>query len=998
MADGGELGFDEGDVFGIEITGDEPSGRAEPFEDGDGMATEAEGAIDDGLARFRIERGKAFREHDGDVLAGLGRAFAGISEFAEPGALGSRRHREIVRDVAGSICETDGTDAEADMRAIAGLLLCVVSAQAQSDAAKSEEFFEKSVRPVLVNRCVSCHGSKASKGGLRLDSREAVLAGGDGGAVVESGKPNASRLIKAVRHDGDLKMPSNNKLPDAEIAALERWVELGLPWPKGATLAKTDASKHWAFQPLVVRSPKAKAENPIDGFLLDKLRENGLAFSPPADRHMLIRRLSFDLIGLPPTPEEVAAFEADTAPDAVEKLVDRLLASPRYGERWGRHWLDVARYADNKGYIFFEQQEYPWAWAYRDYVIDAINRDVPFDRFVLEQLAADQLSLDKPERLAAMGFLTVGGHFMNNTHDVIDDRIDVVTRGLMGLTVSCARCHDHKFDPVPAADYYALYGVFRSSTEPGVPPTLGPEPTTEEHKKFAAELAKREKALLDFVTGKHRELVSGARLRAGEYLLAVWNARNQPPADDFMLIADKGDINPAMITRWRTYLDEEKKKPNAIWIPWFAFASADEKTFPGIAERIDKEKLNPRVKAVFATAPKSMKDVAERYGALFAEAEKAGTTDDAALRELRTVLYGPRSPADAPMALDWGFLSLFPDRATQAEYQKLLKELETHIAKGPPRAMVLVDAARPYDPRVFERGNPNRLGEPVARRFLSFGASAPKPFTTGSGRLELAKAIVDRANPLTARVFVNRVWMHHFGRGIVATPGDFGTRGDPPTHPELLDWLADDFMANGWSMKRLHKRIVLSQAYRQSSLATPENAKAFTADPENKWLGRANRRRLELEPLHDAMLAVSNSLDTKAGGPAVPLFGGSRRRAVYGHVNRLDFPSLWSTFDVPAPTGSIAARTPTTTAPQALFLLNGPFARDAAKRLANHPSIAKGNDAAAKVDALFRAAFGRKPENDERDLAVAFVAKPGQNRWTDLAQSLLLANEFLYVD
>jgi mono/diheme cytochrome c family protein len=879
------------------------------------------------------------------------------------------------------------------MRLVLGIVIGLVGTAARADDAKNDEFFEKHVRPVLANRCLACHGEKA-KGGLRLDSRAAVLLGGDGGAVVESGKPNSSRLILAVRHAGGLKMPENNMLPDAEIAALEKWVELGLPWPKGATLAKPDALKtHWAFQPLKKHELRStKSESPIDHFIKQKFADNGLSPSPRADRRTLVRRLSFDLLGLPPTPAEVAAFVADPSADAYERLIDALLARPEYGERWGRHWLDVARYADNKGYVFFEQQEYPWAWTYRDYVIDAFNRDLPFDRFVLEQLAADQLKLDDPKRLAALGFLTVGGHFMNNTHDVIDDRIDVVTRGLMGVTVSCARCHDHKFDPIPAADYYSLYGVFRGSTEPGVPPLWGKEPTDETYKTFAAELTKREKALVDFVTAKHKELVAGARTRAGEYLLAVWTARNQPPADDFMLIADKGDINPAMITRWRTYLDEVRKKPDGVWTPWFAFAAAEEKDFEPVTKKLADKKLNPRVRAAFAVPPRAMKDVADRYGKLFAEVEKAGKTDDPAAEELRGVLYGPRSPADAPMALDWGFLSLFPDRATQDEYQKLLKALETHVATGPPRAMVLLDSPRPFEPRVFERGNPNRLGEYVPRQFLRLANANRKPFTTGSGRLELAREIVSPANPLTARVFVNRVWAHHFGRGIVATPGDFGTRGDPPTHPELLDWLAADFMANGWRVKRLHKLMLMTETYQQTSL--PENRKAVALDPENRWLGRMSRRRLDYEALHDAMLAVSDNLLLKS--KAVPLFGGTgKKRAVYAHVNRLEFPSLWSTFDVPAPTASVSQRVTTTTAPQALFLLNGPFIRDAAKRFAGMKQLQK-LDPAARIDAMFRHAYGRGPDAEERELAAAFVAKG--DRWADFAQSLLMANEFAFVD
>ncbi|MEO2089554.1 MAG: PSD1 and planctomycete cytochrome C domain-containing protein, partial [Gemmataceae bacterium] len=668
-------------------------------------------------------------------------------------------------------------------------------------------------RPVLVERCVGCHGPKAKKGGLRLDTREGVLAGGDNGAVVVPGKPTDSRLVAAVRHAGDLKMPEK-RLPDTEIAALEKWVTLGAPWPAKATLTPPEkAAEHWAFRPVMKPPvPKSDAANPIDAFLQAQLSEKKLKPSAEADRRTLLRRLAFDLTGLPPTPAELDAFLKDVSLDAYEKVVDRLLASSRYGERWGRHWLDVARYADNKGYVFFEQKEYPWAWTYRDYVIDAFNQDVPFDRFVLEQLAADQLKLDDPKSLAALGFLAVGGHFMGNVHDIIDDRIDVVTRGLMGLTVSCARCHDHKYDPIPTADYYSLYGVFRSCTEPTVPPLLGKPAETEGAKKHAAELAAKEKALTDFVVGKHTELVSQARSRAAEYLLAAHTARHQPPADDFMLIADQGDLNPAMIARWRAFLERTRKAKDSAWSTWHRYADTAEADFAAV---ICRDTDNPRVRAAFATPPKAMKEVAERYGKLLAEVEaewkKAGgeaPLTDPAAESLRATLYGPTAPADAPLALDWGFLSLFPDRATQGEYQKLIKEVETHAAKGPPRAMVLLDADRPHDPRVFVRGNPNRLGEAVPRQFLQAVDPNRKPFATGSGRLELVKAIASKENPLTARVFVNRVWMHHFGRGIVGTPGDFGVRGDPPSHPELLDWLAAEFVADGWSVKKLHRRIV----------------------------------------------------------------------------------------------------------------------------------------------------------------------------------------------
>ncbi|HEY1186842.1 MAG TPA: PSD1 and planctomycete cytochrome C domain-containing protein [Gemmata sp.] len=940
----------------------------------------------------------------------------------------------------------------------------------------AQEFFEKNIRPVLVEKCLSCHGAEKPKGGLRLDTRDALLKGGNSGAAVVPGKPDAGWLLKAVRHaDEDLKMPPGGKLPEREILALAKWVEAGAPWPEKVALAAPDtvakaAARHWAFKPVVRPAvPKLSTQppNPIDAFVRAKLSAHKLSPAPRADKYTLIRRATFDLHGLPPTAEEVEAFLKDDSPGAYEKLIDRLLASPRYGERWARHWLDLARYADNKGYVFFEGKEYPWAWAYRDYVVRALNEDKPYDRFVTEQLAADLLCPDDQPAQAALGFLTIGGHFMNNTHDIIDDRIDVVTRGLMGLTVTCARCHDHKFDPVPAADYYSLYGVFRSSVEPAVPPRLGPAPKGAEQEKYDAELVAREKKLVDFVTAKHAALVAGARARAGEYLLAAHAARNQPPADDFMLIADPGDLNPSMVTRWRQFLIDTKKRKHPAFLHWHAVAELGAAEFREKAPGLLKATAggNKLVAAALADAPADMKGVAERYGKLFADVEKrwkeaagigAKALADPDAEELRAVLYGPAAPADAPLALDWGFLSLFPDRATQGEYQKHLRALEEWLAKGPPRAMALADSPRPYDPRIFERGHPGRPGEPVPRQFVRVANPARKPFPdAGSGRLDLAREIVSKDNPLTARVFVNRVWMQHFGKGLVGTPGDFGLRGDAPTHPELLDWLAAEFQnpsptpplkreglqpnrpranvsdsslpaspfssgrgaggGGSWSVKRLHKLIMISDTYTQASNAergvrsaepkpwgwfsipNSEFRTPHLEDSENRLLWKQNRRRLEFEPLHDAVLAVSGQLDLKEGGPSVRLFGGNRRRAVYGYVDRLEFPSLLTTFDVPNPAGSVPERTSTTVAPQALFLMNGPFARDAAKKLVVLPAVQKLADPGARVERVYLLVLGRRPDAEERKLALALVAK-GADRWADLAHALLMTNEFAFVD
>lgn len=872
-----------------------------------------------------------------------------------------------------------------------------------------DDFFERSIRPVLLERCIECHGSINQKGGLRLDSRQAIIEGGKSGSVIVLGNPNASKLISSIKHQGQLKMPRDKKLPDIQIKAFEKWITLDLPWPDSVKIVSKNlkpANDHWAFLPVKkIEPPASGISHPIDSFINKKLTENLINKSLIADKRTLLRRLTMDLIGLPPTASEISSFEIDQSPDAYEKLVDRLLASPRYGERWGRHWLDIARYADNKGYVFFEDKNYPWAWTYRDYVINSFNNDLPYNQFIIEQIAADQLEIKDKKSLAALGFLTVGGHFMGNTHDIIDDRIDVMTRGLMGLTVSCARCHDHKYDPVPSADYYSLYGILRSSIEPIVAPLYGEEPNTEEYRKFSLELIAKEKKLLDFVQLKHRDLVTQARTRAGDYLFAAYQAGNQPPADDFMLLADKGDLNPAMIARWRAFLERMKIQKDPTWAIWHRYASLETSTFSASANTIKNlQSDNPIVlKAFGGISPKSMKQVADTYGKLIVETEKAWLASgaktpliDKNAEMIRSALYGPNSPADAPFAMDWGFLDLFPDRATQGEYKILIKDLETHSVKGPPRSMVLVDSETLYEPTVFIRGQPNRIGDKVPRQFLKALDPNRQVFVNGSGRLELAKSIASNSNPLTARVFVNQVWAHHFGTGLVTTPGDFGIRGDLPTHPELLDWLAMTFMQNNWSIKNLHKLIVNSDVYKQSS---NDREDCLKVDPENKLLWRQNRRRLDFESLHDSVLSVSGSLDLKLGGPSVPFFTGKNRRAVYGYIDRLDFPSLLATFDIPNPASSSVERTSTTVAPQALYLMNGPFVREAAKKVLNLNMIKEIKSADQKADAIMLAVLGRKPTAKEKLQMINFVMGSNENEaWLDLTHGLFLTNEFAFVD
>jgi hypothetical protein len=846
--------------------------------------------------------------------------------------------------------------------------------------------------------------------GLRLDTRAGVLKGSDKGPVLLPGDPQKSALVQAIHYDGKVKMPPKGKLPAPVIEALTAWIQMGAPWPERAPGTGHRAggrpidpgTGHWAFQP-VKPQPVPKVKNAawpvseIDRFVLAKLEAKRIAPAKPADRRTLIRRATFDLTGLPPTADEVAAFVSDRSPNAFEKVVDRLLGSPRYGERWGRYWLDVARYADSKGYVFNEERRYPYAYTYRDWVVRAFNEDLPYDQFLIQQIAADQATTGDDKRsLAAMGFLTLGRRFLNNTPDIIDDRIDVVTRGTMGLTVACARCHDHKFDPIPTNDYYSLYGVFASSREPDDLPLISAPTRNAAYLAYEKELKEREKAVDDFVRPKHAELVAGLRARVGDYLLLEHAARGLTDRRQIQELARSRELSGFALRRWRDFLDETRKVQSAVFAPWHAFAALPEKEFAAqakdLAARVaanadPKAKVNPLVAQLFAgDPPSSLAQVAQRYGELFAridtawkealeahakkvaageQAEEPRSLPDPDQEQLRLVLYAEGTPTNVPLenAQQLG------DRAFRNKVQELRRkvdELKVTSPAAPPRAMVLVDAPTPVKPRVFVRGNANNPGEEVPRQFLQvLSGEKRRPFEKGSGRLELARAIASPENPLTARVMVNRVWTHHFGYGLVRTPGDFGTRGEPPTHPELLDWLASRFVADGWSVKKLHRRIMLSRVYQQSS---DDNAKFARLDPENRLLWRMNRRRLDFEATRDSLLAVAGALDPTLGGPAVEITTApfSRRRTIYGYIDRQNLPGLFRNFDFASPDSTSPQRYQTTVPQQALFLLNSPFAVEQARRLAARAS-------AGQVQSLYRLAYGRSATPEEVQLGGRFL-------------------------
>ena len=900
------------------------------------------------------------------------------------------------------------------------------------------EFFESKVRPVLVQHCQSCHGEAKQEYGLRLDSRAATMAGSDEGPVVVEGKPGESKLLAVVHYDGDIQMPPKGKLADEEIAALTRWIELGLPWPDdgsakpaqpmtGDELYRHARENLWSLQP--VRQPELPPVNDkswprrsIDHFILAKLEAAQLTPAPEADRRTLIRRATFDLLGLPPTPEEVDTFLADQSPGAWERLIDQLLASPAYGERWGRHWLDVARYADTKGYAFGKERKFPYAYTYRDWVIRAFNDDMPYDEFIRQQLAADHIPDNPPHQQAALGFLTVGRKF-NNEHDDIDDQIDVVTRGLLGLTVACARCHDHKYDAIPTEDYYSLYGVFASSTEPEQRPLISTPAENEGYEKYKTELSKREQKFEAFKDGKHAELLEAARQNVTEYLVRVVTKKPEDLLAKLPFISlNADDLKPKLITRWRQYLKDNAREDHPVWKALALAEVGDDAFAAELAKRLESwqsqsdEQFNPLIRqSLIDRPPGNREELARTYGeqllAAYDAWQKAGGNEEAkqklepAQHQLLHELLGEGTPTQVSR----DDLTDYLVRADRNEYRKLEKEIHSHMANSPaapPRAMSLVDKQQLHEPRVFIRGNHHRRGDRVPRQFLRVVAGDNRqPFAQGSGRMELARAIADPNNPLTPRVMVNRVWMHHFGRPLVATPSDFGIRSAPPVQQDVLDHLAADFVAHGWSLKRLHKEIMLSATYRQSSQDRPE---CRAKDPENDLLWKMNRRRLEFEPMRDALLAVSGNLDRTMFGRPVELFTNAslRRRSVYGFIDRQDLPNLLRAFDFASPDQSAANRPETTVPQQALFLMNSPFVIEQAKAFVGRDEINSQTEPAARIAAMYRELFTRPPTEEELAVGKTYVEQAqsdasGDDKlgpWQQYAQLLMLTNEFMFVD
>ncbi|HTS29006.1 MAG TPA: PSD1 and planctomycete cytochrome C domain-containing protein [Bryobacteraceae bacterium] len=953
------------------------------------------------------------------------------------------------------------------LSAVALVLLAQNPLHAQAQTASSPDFFEMKVRPVLAERCYACHASTAMSG-LRLDSREAMLKGGSRGASIVPGDPEKSLLVAAIRQtDEKLKMPMGGKLKDSEIEDLVAWIKAGAVWPATAAINPTARSgdkyvipaerkNFWSLLPLA--EPKTPAvkdahwpKTTIDHFVLARLEKEGMKPARPASRHDLIRRASLDLTGLPPTPEEIAGFEKDPSPDAFAKVVDRLLASPEYGERWGRIWLDVARFGEDdyrslnpnpRGY-----HPYPNAYMYRDWVIQAYNDDLPYDQFVREQLAGDLLDAKtRYKAIPATGFLGLGPWYYDNgavevtRADERHDRVDVVTRGFLGLTVACARCHDHKYDPIPTTDYYSLAGVFLNTVYHEYPQV--PKKVLDEYTRTEEEIEKKQKMLQELQTNLSNQLSESLAFQASNYLQAVYEVVALKRDVDNVVESRKLDYE--LLQRWIKYAEKptDKYKYKEEWQAMMKRATAS----PGAGGRGGRgggaagggadagggygmggrrgggggpntvspevKKLADEFQANIVKVMLARRDLNEENDIIAAKALEGTTKKKRAnkpnefitnddfcpgcglrlkimpeedtnfwteifVRELRdaedpAAMMAAGGRGGKPGLLlfrGWGLETRTGSQAQQqmASIRTDIEQARKKLEPAFPFAHGVQDSDKPVNLPIAIRGNPENLGPEVPRHFLSLlSKDDPAPFTKGSGRLELADAIVRQ--PLAMRVIVNRIWKGHFVTGIVETPSNFGLAGERPTDPELLEYLADNFVKNGMSIKKLHREIMLSSVYQLSTENDPAN---FAKDSGNRLYWRADRKRMDAEQLRDSVMLVAGNLDRGLGGPSEDLNPAMTRRTVYGRVSRYKLDEYLQLFDFPTPSISAEKRFTTTVPLQRLFLMNSDFmqveSEELAKRVAGEP------DNRSRIRKAYQLIYGRDPKEEEIKLGIAYL-------------------------
>jgi hypothetical protein len=906
--------------------------------------------------------------------------------------------------------------------------LLIVSSFGKVDPTpEQQQTFDKEILPLLTEQCMDCHSvaKGKTKGGLSLDSHESLLKGGENGKVIDFHNVKESTFIKAINWDGDLRMPEKKKLSDQQIALLTKWIEQGA-FDTRASGELKDKRDHWAFKlPQVPKVPTVKNEswcfNKIDYFILSKLEEKEIIPAPLASKETLLRRAYFDLIGLPPTPKEIEQFIQDESPKAYEKVIDRLLADKGYGERWGRHWLDTARYSDTTGITTFQRLDdyrLPYAWTYRNWVFDAINADMPYDMFLKNQLAADRIPDNNVSNLAALGFLTVGQRF-NNANDTINDRIDVVGRGMLGLTLACIRCHDHKFDPLTIADYYALKGVFLSCTEPTEGPVINKK---EGFQEFQAKLNELEQKSIDAYYKIQREEADFFGKNASpitEYIILMGKDTNADRKKLAGEIQTKHKWDARIARHIESAVGRHFNPNDKILGPFFKLVHVKENRDDVLSKMLqDTKTYSPIVLNFLKQQPQPLTDdihtVAELVGKLFAEVEPQRAN---LFAQITNASFDPDDkdaynisvfPSALNLAKNMNFETMrveakkwsieMQDKLRASNTIQQINEFKLTATNGLVRAMAVEDAVKPTNSPLFPRGNPPAAGQAtiVQRRFLEILNPEKTPFSDKeSGRLELAEAIATKDNPLTARVLVNRVWMYHFGEGLVKTPDDLGNSAGTPTHPELLDFLATWFMADygpqkpAWSVKALHKAIMLSKVYQQSSNTfSVETLKEYSKiDPGNNLLWRANVRRLDFEAYRDSLLSMGRVLQREPyGGPS---FNVSEepiifRRTAYAYIDRSDMPDVLMQFDMSNPDQPNTRRASTVVPQQALFLMNSPLVAEVVQKISQRAelveAVAKEKNTDKGITAVFKIVLQRYPTAKERKMALDFLVKENKEQ------------------